>query len=69
MEDFIYPLSLLLAAALAFIFYRNNSHVLMLLSIAALVYMVYSHETGFSSQNIKEQISETIDESLKNENP
>ncbi len=65
MEGFIYPLSLVIAAALAFMFYRNNSYILMLLSIAALVYMIYSHETGFSSQNIKQQIADTIDESLK----
>jgi hypothetical protein len=65
MEEYIYPLSLLVVALLAFVFYRNNAHIMMLIVIAIGAYIVYSHETGYSSESLKQQIVETIDESIK----
>ncbi|WP_373071054.1 hypothetical protein [Sulfurimonas sp.] len=65
MDDMIYPASLVIVAALAFIFYRNKSMIMMLVVLAVGAYIVFSHETGYSSANLKSQIAESIDESVK----
>ena len=64
MDDTIYYFSLGIVAILALIFYKNNSTILMLLVIAVGAYIVFSHETGYSSETLKSQIAETIDESV-----
>ena len=64
MDDFSYPLSLALIAILAIIFYRNNSSLLMLLIISLGAYIIYSHETGYTATNFKDEFIETIDESV-----
>lgn len=65
MEDYIYPASLVVVAAMALIFYRSKSNGLMLITILIGAYLVYSHETGFDSSTLKQNIAESIDESVK----
>lgn len=65
MDGMIYPASLVVIAALAFIFYRNKSPMLMLIVLAVGAYIVFSHETGYTSKDFKSQIAESIDESVK----
>jgi hypothetical protein len=65
MDDMIYPASLVVVAALAFMFYRNKSTILMVLVLAVGAYIIFSHETGYSSSTLKSQIAESIDESVK----
>lgn len=49
MEGFMYPASLVMLISIAFMFYKQNSSFLMLLSLAAAVYIVYIHEVDSSS--------------------
>jgi len=65
MGDYTYILSLVIVVALIVTFYRNNSHILMLVVVAVGVYLVYSHETGYTSKDFKNQIVESIDNTVK----
>jgi len=65
MGDYTYILSLVIVVALIVTFYRNNSHILMLVVVAVGVYLVYSHETGYTSKDFKNQIVKSIDNTVK----
>jgi len=62
MEGFIYPASLLLVAVMAFIFFQNHNTMLMVIAIGIGIYIVYSHETGNTATDFKNEILESIDE-------
>lgn len=61
----MYPLSLLIVALMAFTFYRNNSMKMVLLSLAIGVYIIYSHETGYTATDYKNEVIDSIDKSAK----
>lgn len=63
MDGFVYPASLILIALLAFIFNRNNNNILMIVVLAIGVYIIYSHETGQTATDFKNEMIESIDES------
>jgi len=62
MEDMIYPASLIVIALLVFILYQNNNSKLALLMLAIGVYIVYSHETGNTATNFKNDMVKSINE-------
>ena len=63
MDGIFYPISLVVLALAAFGFIRNNSNFLALVAILVGVYVIYSHETGQSAGEIRNEIVETVDES------
>lgn len=65
MDGWMYPLSLLIVALMAFTFYQNNSMRMMLLMLAIGVYIIYSHETGYTATDYKNEVIESIDKSAK----
>ena len=65
MDGWMYPLSLLIVALMAFTFYRNNSMKMVLLSLAIGVYIIYSHETGYTATDYKNEVIDSIDKSAK----
>ncbi len=65
MDGWMYPLSLLIVALMAFTFYQNNSMKMMLLMLAIGVYIIYSHETGYTATDYKNEVIESIDKSAK----
>lgn len=65
MDGWMYPLSLLIVALMAFTFYQNNSVRMMLLMLAIGVYIIYSHETGYTATDYKNEVIDSIDKSAK----
>jgi hypothetical protein len=65
MDGLMYPLSLVVVALMAFTFYRNNSMKMVLLSLAIGVYIIYSHETGYTATDYKNEVIDSIDKSAK----
>lgn len=65
MDGLMYPLSLVVVALMAFTFYRNNSVKMVLLSLAIGVYIIYSHETGYTATDYKNEVIDSIDKSAK----
>ncbi|MGE0738391.1 hypothetical protein [Sulfurimonas sp.] len=65
MDGLMYPLSLLIVALMAFTFYRNNSMKMVLLSLAIGVYIIYSHETGYTATDYKNEVIDSIDKSAQ----
>lgn len=63
MDDLLYPGTLLLLAVLAFVLNQNNSPKLALLAILVGIYVVYSHETGHTVTEFKnEMVQSVVDE-------
>lgn len=63
MDGLLYPISLLVVVLIAFFFYRNNSFKFLLLTLAVGVYIIYSHETGNTVTNLKNEAVKSIDKS------
>jgi|GEM_PF-2155871 len=63
MDGLLYPISLLVVVLMAFAFYRSNSMRLVLLMLAIGVYIIYSHETGNTVTNLKNEVVQSIDKS------
>lgn len=65
MDGWMYPLSLVIVGLMAFTFYQNNSMRMTLLMLAVGVYIIYSHETGYTVTDYKNEVIESIDKSAK----
>jgi len=63
MDGLLYPISLLVVALMAVAFYRGNSIKLMLFALAIGVYIIYSHETGHTATEYKNEMVDSINES------
>ena len=68
MDGLIYPASIVVIAALAVIFYKNNSQGMMFLVLLIGAYIIYSNETGQTATDYKNELVNTIDESVGNYN-
>jgi hypothetical protein len=68
MDGLLYPASLILLVVLAFVFNRNNNMILLFIVVAIGVYVVYSHETGDSATDWKNEMVESVDKSVGNYN-
>ncbi|WP_373035748.1 hypothetical protein [Sulfurimonas sp.] len=62
MDGILYPASLVLLILLAFTFNQSNNTVLALIMIIVGIYIVYSHETGETATDWKNNIVKSIDE-------
>jgi len=64
-SSMMYPASLLVIALLSFVLYQNNSSKLMLVMLAIGAYIVYSHETGHTATEFKNEIVHDIEKSAE----
>ena len=62
MDDMIYPASLVVIALLVFVLHQNNNSKLALLMLAVGVYIIYSHETGNTATDFKNDMVKSINE-------
>lgn len=60
MDGFLYPASLILIVLLAFTFYRNNNTILMGLVLVIGVYIVFSHETGHTATEFRNDVIDSL---------
>ncbi|SMP86839.1 hypothetical protein SAMN06314019_1017 [Epsilonproteobacteria bacterium SCGC AD-311-C15] len=65
MDGFLYPASLILIVLLAFTFYRNNNTILMGLVLVIGVYIVFSHETGHTATEFRNDVIDSLDQSAR----
>ena len=63
MDGMFYYLSLAVLAVLAYTFFQNHSEKLALLMLLIGAYVVYSHETGFTATEFKDETVKSLDES------
>lgn len=63
MDGLLYPISLLVVALMAVAFYRGNSVKLMLFALAVGAYIIYSHETGYTATDYKNEVVDSINKS------
>jgi len=66
MEEYLYPASLAFLAFLAFTFNRNNNSKLALSMIIIGIYLVYSHETGNTATDFKNEVITDFDKAVGN---
>lgn len=65
MDGIMYPVSLIVIAIMAFSFNRNNNSFLMIFVLLVGVYIIYSHETGHTATEFKNNMVQSIDESAR----
>ena len=63
MDGWLYPVSLIVVAAMAFTFFQNHNSKLALLMLALGIYIVYSHETGYTATDFKNETIKSLDKS------
>ena len=61
MEGWMYPASILLLALLAFSFFRSGNNIMAGLALVIGVYIIYSHETGYTATDFKKEMVDEID--------
>jgi hypothetical protein len=64
MDGILYPASLVLLAILAFTFNQTNNTKLAITMILVGIYLVYSHETGYTATDFKNDMVGKMDESV-----
>ncbi len=63
MDGMFYYLILAVLGILAYTFFQNHNEKLALLMLGIGIYIVYSHETGFTATEFKNETVKSIDES------
>jgi len=66
MEGYMYVTSLVIIGLLAFMFFRNNNALLLLISLLIGIYVVYSHETGHTVTEFKDKAVNSINKEAEN---
>ena len=61
-EDLLYPVSIVVIALFAFVLNQNNNSKLALLMVAIGIYIVYSHETGNTVTDFKNNMVNSIND-------
>ena len=56
----MYILSLVIVILLLFFFFQHNNTLLLLITLAVGVYIVYSHETGHTATEFKNEVVDSI---------
>ena len=64
--SWLYPATIFILLILAYMQWRTNAKKTMLLILAVLVYIIYSHETGNSLTNLKNEAVDSFDEAVGN---
>jgi ABC-type transport system involved in Fe-S cluster assembly fused permease/ATPase subunit len=62
MDGLLYYGSLLLIVSLAYMFFQNNNSLLLLICVAIGIYIVYTHETGHTATEFKNDMVNSINE-------
>ena len=68
MDGLLYPVSLLMIALLVFSFYRTHNNVLATIILLVGIYIVYTHETGNTATDWKNDMVDSVDKSVGNYN-
>ena len=63
MDGYLYPLSLVVVAVVAYTFFQNHNEKLALLMLGIGIYIVYSHETGYTATDFRNETVKSLDES------
>ena len=63
MDGMFYYFTLAVLGVLAYIFFQNHNEKLALLMLGIGIYLVYSHETGYTATDFKNETVKSIDES------
>ena len=58
----MYILSLIIIILLAYFFFQHNNSLLLLITLAIGVYIVYSHETGHTATEFKNEVVNSIND-------
>ena len=58
----MYILSLVIIIVLAYFFFQHNNSLLLLITLAIGAYIVYSHETGHTATEFKNEVVSSINE-------
>lgn len=66
MDNYIYIGSIVITVLAALMFYKSNNLNLMLLMIGIAGYIVFSHETGHTATEFKDNVVKSIDKSAVN---
>ena len=61
----LYPASLLLLAFLTFTFYKSRNPILSLIALGIGIYIIYSHETGYTATKFKDEMIDSLDKSAR----
>ena len=63
MDGMFYYFTLAVLVVLAYILFQNHNEKLALLMLGIGIYLVYSHETGYTATDFKNETVKSIDES------
>ncbi len=63
MDGMFYYLTVGVLAVLAYTFFQNHNEKLALLMLVIGIYIVYSHETGYTATDFKDETVKSLDES------
>ena len=63
MDGMFYYLTLAVLGVLAYTFFQNHNEKLALLMLLIGIYIVYSHETGYTATDFKNETVESLGES------
>jgi len=63
MDGMFYYLTVGVLAVLAYTFFQNHNEKLALLMLGIGIYIVYSHETGYTATDFRNETVKSIDES------
>ena len=63
MDGMFYYLTLAVLGVLAFTFFQNHNEKLALLMLGIGIYIVYSHETGYTATDFRNETVKSLDES------
>jgi len=65
-ESWLYPGMIVVLLIFAFMQWRENATKTMIFILFVLAYIIYSHETGHSLGELKEEAIESFDEAVGN---
>ena len=63
MDGMFYYFSIAVLGVLAFTFFQNHNEKLALLMLVIGIYIVYSHETGYTATDFKNETVKSLDKS------
>jgi len=63
MDGIFYYFTLAVLGILAYLFFQNHNEKLALLMLLIGIYIVYSHETGYTATDFKNETVESLDKS------
>jgi hypothetical protein len=65
MNGLLYYAVLTLIIGLAYMFFQNNNTSLLLITLAIGIYILYSHETGHTATEFKNEVVNSINEEVQ----